>query len=86
MLAELKRVTAMVPPEYEPLMIPHLARLHRIIEPGVTTLNWTSMNIETYIESVYDVLSNLELILNRAKVKIKQLFVPFLSFCEKKKL
>lgn len=47
-------------------MAPHLAKVEASIDPGLVMLNWTSLNIDTYIESVYDSLEELELLINRA--------------------
>ena len=37
-----------------------------MLEPGLTKLTWTSINIEEYIERVYSALSELELMMDRA--------------------
>jgi hypothetical protein len=47
-------------------MAPHLAKVDASIDPGLVMLNWTSLNIETYIDSVYDALGEFELLINRA--------------------
>ena len=47
-------------------MAPHLAKLDAAIEPGLTMLNWTSLNLATYLESVYEALRDLDLLLTRA--------------------
>lgn len=47
-------------------MAPHLAKVEASIDPGLVMLNWTSLNIDTYIESVYESLEELELLINRA--------------------
>lgn len=48
-------------------MAPHLAKLDAAIEPGLTMLNWTSLNLTTYLDSVYEALRELDLLLSRAQ-------------------
>ncbi|XP_038626369.1 dynein heavy chain 5, axonemal [Tachyglossus aculeatus] len=65
MLAEYKRVKAKIQPPIEQLMGPHLARVDEAIQPGLTSLNWTSMNIEKYLENTFEMISELEWMLDR---------------------
>ncbi|PAA83928.1 hypothetical protein BOX15_Mlig010548g3 [Macrostomum lignano] len=67
MLDEYNRILDGVPPEYEPLMGPRLNRLRRVVEPGLTTLNWMSLGTDKYIEEVYADMRDVELLLSRAK-------------------
>eukprot|EP00327_Prymnesium_parvum_P015479 CAMPEP_0113272674 /NCGR_PEP_ID=MMETSP0008_2-20120614/23450_1 /TAXON_ID=97485 /ORGANISM="Prymnesium parvum" /LENGTH=4484 /DNA_ID=CAMNT_0000122153 /DNA_START=48 /DNA_END=13502 /DNA_ORIENTATION=+ /assembly_acc=CAM_ASM_000153 len=48
-LAEYETVMAGVPPTLAPLLQPHLKELERVILPGMVTLTWTSMNIDSYL-------------------------------------
>lgn len=48
-------------------MAPHMAKLDASIEPGLTMLNWTSLNLNAYLESVYEALRELDLLLTRAQ-------------------
>ena len=48
-------------------MAPHMAKLDAAIEPGLTMLNWTSLNLNTYLDSVYEALRELDLLLTRAQ-------------------
>ncbi|XP_074644897.1 dynein axonemal heavy chain 5-like [Tubulanus polymorphus] len=66
MLQENKRVRTKIPVAYDTLMAPHVAKVDEVIEPGLTTLMWTSMNIGNYTTSVYKALSDLELLMDRA--------------------
>ena len=55
-----------IPATFRPLMAPHLAKLDAAVDPGLTMLNWTSLNLTTYLESVYEALRELDLLLSRA--------------------
>ena len=52
-MEENKRVRAKIHPVFEPLMVPHISTLDGVIEPGLTMLSWTSMNIGSYVDTVY---------------------------------
>lgn len=54
MLQENKRIREKIPPAFEPLMGPHIAKVDEAIEPGVTKITWTSINVEEYIEKVHE--------------------------------
>ena len=60
-----------IPPAFKPLMSPHLAKVDAAIEPGLTMLNWTSLSLDTYIDSVYEALKELELLIDRANDLVK---------------
>ncbi|GAB1603178.1 hypothetical protein Ahia01_000598300, partial [Argonauta hians] len=49
----------------EPLMRIHLARIDKAIEPGLTTLTWTAIGINEYLENVEQTLRSLTLLLDR---------------------
>ena len=66
MLEENKRVRGKIPAAFEALMGLHLARVDDVIEPGLTTLSWSSVRIPEYIHSVYKALGQLELLMDRA--------------------
>ena len=51
---------------FKPLMAPHLTKVEAAIEPGLTMLNWTSLNLDTYVDGVYETLAELELLIDRA--------------------
>uniref|UniRef100_H0X0M1 Dynein axonemal heavy chain 5 n=1 Tax=Otolemur garnettii TaxID=30611 RepID=H0X0M1_OTOGA len=65
MLAEYQRVKSKMPPVIEQLMIPHLAKVHEALQPGLAALTWTSLNIETYLENTFAKIKDLELLLDR---------------------
>uniref|UniRef100_G1SYW3 Dynein axonemal heavy chain 5 n=1 Tax=Oryctolagus cuniculus TaxID=9986 RepID=G1SYW3_RABIT len=65
MLAEYKRVKSKMPRTIEQLMVPHLAKVDEALQPGLTALTWTSLNIETYLENAFAKIKDLELLLDR---------------------
>lgn len=54
-----------IPEEYRQLMEPRLEVLSDAIEPGITTLNWLSVEIPNFVASVHKVIDNLQLLLDR---------------------
>ena len=50
LLQETTRASKKIPPIFDPLMVPHLSKLHSAIEPGITKITWTSLNIEMFVE------------------------------------
>ena len=66
LLQENKRVRTKIPPAFETLIAPHMSRVDDAIEPGLTMLTWTSLNMDRYIENVYARLAELELLMDRA--------------------
>ena len=71
MLEERNRVLGKIPQTFKPLFGPHLTKLEAAIEPGLTMLTWTSMNITTYLETVYEALREVELLIDRANDLVK---------------
>ena len=59
------RVMSMVSPETKCLMKPHIKDLERTIRPALTTMTWTSMNIETFLYSLHQVLSRFEFLVTQ---------------------
>ena len=65
------RVLSRIPQVFKPLMSPHLAKVEAAIEPGLTMLNWTSLSLDAYMDSVYEALKELELLIDRANDLVK---------------
>ncbi|RYY32458.1 hypothetical protein EON62_05335 [archaeon] len=59
-LSEYARITSQIIPVTAPLLKPALADLEYRLRPGLITLTWTSMNIDSYKASVYSGLARLE--------------------------
>lgn len=59
-LAEYDRIIALINPVTKEVIKPHLISMEGKIRPGMITLTWTSMNIETYKNIVMTGLSQLE--------------------------
>ncbi|XP_052714224.1 dynein axonemal heavy chain 5-like isoform X2 [Crassostrea angulata] len=66
LLQENKRVRSKIPTAFESLMGPHVSKVDKRLEPGLSKLSWTSLNIQEYIQEVYSVLGELELLMDRA--------------------
>ncbi|XP_023670867.2 dynein axonemal heavy chain 5 isoform X1 [Paramormyrops kingsleyae] len=65
MLAENTRVRAKIQSVFEQLATPHVAKVDEAVLPGLTSLNWTSMNIEKYLDRVMAALADLELLVDK---------------------
>ncbi|KAL4616938.1 dynein heavy chain 5, axonemal [Arapaima gigas] len=64
-LTENARVRAKIQTVFKQLAMPHVAKVDKALLPGLTSLNWTSLNIEKYINSITSALANLELLIDR---------------------
>ncbi|XP_077576575.1 dynein axonemal heavy chain 5 isoform X2 [Stigmatopora nigra] len=65
MLSENKRVRGKIQSAFEPLAMPHVVKVDEAIQPGLTSLNWTSMNIDKYLSNIEKSLEHLELLIDR---------------------
>ncbi|XP_051812950.1 dynein axonemal heavy chain 5 [Acanthochromis polyacanthus] len=65
MLSENIRVRAKIQSAFEQLATPHVAKVDGAIQPGLTSLNWTSLNIDKYLSRIDKALVNLELLMDR---------------------
>lgn len=52
MMTENSRVRSKIQPAFEQLLMPHVAKVDEAILPGLTSLNWTSLNIEKYLNQI----------------------------------
>nr|XP_032816356.1 dynein heavy chain 5, axonemal isoform X1 [Petromyzon marinus] len=66
LVAEHARVRGKISATYRKLLEPHLARVNEALQPGLTTLTWTSLNVHSYVEAALAALGELELLLDRA--------------------
>lgn len=60
MLREYRRVTLLVRPITANILKPHLDDMELCLRPGMSTLTWTSMNIDGYITNAWDCIRRLE--------------------------
>ena len=67
MLEENESIRAQIPDLLFNLMQPHLEMMDETLSPGLTLLRWTSLNIDSYIDSVRISLKELETLIGRAK-------------------
>ena len=63
-LKEYKRVTATVKPVLAPLLKVHVDNLEYVMRPGLTSLTWTSMNLDTYLEEIWEELERFEILVS----------------------
>uniref|UniRef100_A0A4W5PTB6 Dynein axonemal heavy chain 5 n=1 Tax=Hucho hucho TaxID=62062 RepID=A0A4W5PTB6_9TELE len=56
-LTENARVRAKIQSVFGQLVMPHVAKVDEAILPGLTSLNWTSLNIEKYLSRINSALS-----------------------------
>lgn len=47
------------------MLKPHLQDLQRTLRPAMTTMTWTSMNIEFFLSELHVVLSRFELLVTQ---------------------
>lgn len=59
-LSENSRVRAKIQPGFEQLLTPHVAKVDEAIQPGLTSLNWASLNIDKYLDHITVALGNKE--------------------------
>ncbi|KAI7806102.1 putative dynein heavy chain 5 [Triplophysa rosa] len=65
MVTENSRVRSKIQPAFEQLLMPHVDKVDKAILPGLTTLNWASLNIEKYLDRITAALEELDLLLHR---------------------
>eukprot|EP00434_Breviolum_minutum_P029937 symbB.v1.2.026471.t1/scaffold2649.1/size74057/3 len=80
LLQEYRRVTQLVKPITANLLKPHLDHLDLQMRPGMVTLSWTSMNLDSYLKSVWESLAQLEQLICGVN-DIMESLVPGLDEC-----
>ncbi|KAF1387642.1 hypothetical protein PFLUV_G00082060 [Perca fluviatilis] len=65
MLSENTRVRTKIQSAFEQLAMPHVAKVDEAIQPGLTSINWTSLNIDKYLGRIDKALVDLELLMDR---------------------
>ncbi|TDH12124.1 hypothetical protein EPR50_G00067440 [Perca flavescens] len=65
MLSENTRVRSKIQSAFEQLAMPHVAKVDEAIQPGLTSINWTSLNIDKYLGRIDKALVDLELLMDR---------------------
>lgn len=60
LLQEYRRITQLVKPIASNLLKPHLDHLELQMRPGMVTLTWMSMNLDSFLKSVWESLAQLE--------------------------
>lgn len=59
-LKEYERIISKIKPICKTLIGPHVEDLELKLRPGMVTLTWTSMNIDSYLHNVHNGLNKLE--------------------------
>ena len=76
-------MTDKVPELIQTLMVPHVEKIDETISPALSVLQWTSLGLDGFIESVYAALASFEQLLNKVlsmhEDRIKQTFKAMLS-------
>ena len=81
LLSEYERITQLIIPVTQKLLEPHLQTVELRLRPGMVTLTWTSMNIDTYKQHISTGLARLEdlvgkfndIVENRIQKNLKQI-------------
>ncbi|XP_039610081.1 dynein heavy chain 5, axonemal-like [Polypterus senegalus] len=60
MLYDYQRIISKIPPILQLLMQPFLIQVDEALSPGLTTLSWTSLTTDKFIDSVYIILQELD--------------------------
>ncbi|XP_062336343.1 LOW QUALITY PROTEIN: dynein axonemal heavy chain 5-like [Osmerus eperlanus] len=60
LLQDYAAAVSRAPPLLLPLLQSYTSRVEAALSPGLTTLSWTSLNIHTFIDNVYEVLREME--------------------------
>ena len=71
MLATNNRIQRKIPLILRTLFTPHLTAVDAVLEPGVTTITWTSLTFNSYVEKCKQTLDELELLVNRINGAVK---------------
>nr|XP_039256499.1 dynein heavy chain 5, axonemal-like [Styela clava] len=65
MLKAFDNTVASIQPLLVPLMKPFVARVEDALSPGLTIINWNSLNIDKYIKDVYEAMNELKILIKR---------------------
>ncbi|XP_034534414.1 dynein heavy chain 5, axonemal [Notolabrus celidotus] len=60
LLQDYSSVVSKIPPSLLPLMQPFIGRVEACLSPGLTTLSWTALNTDSFIQGVYVALKDLD--------------------------
>ena len=66
LLEEIGRVRRKISKQFETLMTPYLDKLDEALSPGLSVVQWLSLDIGVYIASAKKTLSDLEVVVDRA--------------------
>ncbi|XP_059507513.1 dynein axonemal heavy chain 5-like [Stegostoma tigrinum] len=65
LLEENSRLRGRIKPICEILIAPHVHKIDEAFQPGLVTLNWTSLNNDLFVDNVYSKLGEIDLLVRR---------------------
>ena len=65
LIKEHERVVGEIPPVTKSLLAPHLADLDDALKPGLSSLTWTSTNIDAYLARAHAKMRQMELLVHK---------------------
>ena len=71
-LQDYYRVCQDVPPPLYKLLTPHMESVLHYLQPGVSTLNWSSMNIDAYLHQVHSANARLKDVVDSVKEVVSE--------------
>ncbi|XP_068199657.1 dynein axonemal heavy chain 5 isoform X2 [Antennarius striatus] len=60
LLQDYSSAVSRIPPPLVPLMQPYVRRVEVALSPGVTTLSWTALHTDPFLDGVYEALRDLD--------------------------
>lgn len=57
-ISENSRVRAKIHPAFEQLLTPHVAKVDAAFQQGLTSLSWSSLNFDKYVDCITVELGN----------------------------
>ena len=66
-LKQYESVLSRVMDKISPLLKPHLADMEANLEPGLVSLTWTSMNIDAFLHTMFNGVTQLEELISKVK-------------------
>ena len=71
-LRDYYKVCQDVPPPLHKLLTPHMESVLHYLQPGVSTLNWSSMNIDAYLHQVHSANARLKEVVDSVKEVVSE--------------
>jgi dynein heavy chain len=65
MIGDYSEVVASIPEKITPLLKPALRKVEIVMETGLTSLSWSSVNLDTYVQNVSEKMSDFQSLLTK---------------------